>query len=182
MMQLYLDDAQSRMKKALEALDESFLGVRTGRASTSIVSEVMVPYYGADTPLNQLAQISVVEGTQIVIKPFDPSALKEIEKSVFSANLGLTPQNDGSVIRINVPKLTEETRKELAKEVSKFGEEAKIAIRNIRRDVNDSIKKDDELSEDVEKRALDQVQKITDEYTKKIDLAVVNKTNDIMKV
>lgn len=182
MMQLYLDDAQSRMKKALEALDESFLSVRTGRASTSIVSEVMVPYYGADTPLNQLAQISVVEGTQIVIKPFDPSALKEIEKSVFSANLGLTPQNDGSVIRINVPKLTEETRKELAKEVAKFGEEAKIAIRNIRRDVNDSIKKDDELSEDVEKRALDQVQKITDEYTKKIDLAVVNKTNDIMKV
>jgi ribosome recycling factor len=181
-MQLYLDDAQERMNKALETLDEHFLNVRTGRASTSIVSEVLVPYYGSDTPLNQLAQVSIVEGTQLMIKPFDPSGVKDIEKAIFSANLGLTPQNDGSVIRINVPKLDEETRKELAKNVHKMGEDSKVAIRNIRRDVNDSIKKDDELSEDTEKRALDQVQKITDEFTKKIDQAVVNKTNDIMKV
>lgn len=181
-MQLYLDDAQERMNKALESLDENFLTVRTGRANTSIVSEVMVPYYGVDTPLNQLAQISVVEGTQLMIKPFDPAALKDIEKAIFSANLGLTPQNDGTVIRANVPRLTEETRRELAKDVHKMGEETKIAVRNIRRDVNDSIKKDDDLSEDQEKRALDQVQKITDEFTKKIDQAVTEKTEDIMKV
>lgn len=181
-MQLYLDDAQERMNKALESLDENFLSVRTGRASTSIVSDVMVPYYGADTPLNQLAQISVVEGTQLMIKPFDPSAVKDIEKAIFSADLGLTPQNDGTVVRINVPKLTEETRKELAKDVHKMGEEAKIAVRNIRRDVNDSIKKDDEHSEDQEKRAHEQVQKITDEFTKKIDQAVASKTESIMKV
>lgn len=181
-MQLYLDDAQERMNKALETLDEHFLTVRSGRANTAIVSEVLIPYYGSDTPLNQLAQISVVEGTQLMIKPFDPQALKDIEKAIYAANLGLTPQNDGSVVRINVPRLTEETRKELAKDVHKMGEDAKIAIRNIRRDVNDSIKKDDDLSEDVEKRALEKVQKITDEFTKKIDQAVASKTADIMKV
>jgi ribosome recycling factor len=181
-MQLYLDEAKQRMNKALESLDEHFLTVRTGRASTSIVSEVLIPYYGTDTPLNQLAQISVVEGTQLMIKPFDPNAVKDIEKAIFSANLGLTPQNDGSIVRINVPKLTEETRRDLAKDVHKMGEEAKVAVRNIRRDVNDSIKKDDELSEDVARNAHDQIQKITDEFTKKIDQAVESKTNDIMKV
>lgn len=181
-MNLYLDEAKERMEKALVALDDHFNTVRTGRANPAIVNEVNVTYYGAETPLNQLAQVSVVEGTQLMIKPYDPSILKEIEKAVFAANLGLTPQNDGTVVRINVPKLTEETRKDLAKEVSKMGEEAKVAIRNIRRDVNDSIKKDDDLSEDEEKRALDKVQKITDEYTKKIDDAVANKTTDIMKV
>lgn len=181
-MNLYLEEAKERMEKALVALDEHFNTVRTGRANPAIVNEVNVIYYGADTPLNQLAQVSVVEGTQLMIKPYDPSILKEIEKAVFAANLGLTPQNDGTVVRVNVPKLTEETRKELAKEVSKMGEDAKVAIRNIRRDVNDSIKKDDDLSEDEEKRGLDKVQKITDEYTKKIDDAVANKTTDIMKV
>lgn len=181
-MNLYLDEAKERMEKALVALDDHFNTVRTGRANPAIVNEVNVTYYGAETPLNQLAQVSVVEGTQLMIKPYDPSILKEIEKAVFAANLGLTPQNDGTVVRINVPKLTEETRKDLAKEVSKMGEDAKVAIRNIRRDVNDSIKKDDDLSEDEEKRALDKVQKITDEYTKKIDDAVASKTTDIMKV
>ncbi len=181
-MNLYLDQAKERMEKALVALDDHFNMVRTGRANPAIISDVNVIYYGAETPLNQLAQVSVVEGTQLMIKPYDPSVLKDIEKAVFAANLGLTPQNDGTVVRVNVPKLTEETRKELAKEVSKMGEEAKVAIRNIRRDVNDSIKKDDDLSEDEEKRALDKVQKITDEYTKKIDDAVANKTTDIMKV
>jgi|SRR5690554_888305 len=181
-MNTYLELTKERMEKALVALDEHFAMVRTGRANPNIISEVEVVYYGAETPLNQLAQISVVEGTQLMIKPYDPQILKDIEKAIFAANLGLTPQNDGSVVRINVPKLTEETRKELAKEVSKIGEEAKVAIRNIRRDSNDSIKKDDELSEDEEKRALDKVQKITDDYIKRIDEAVTNKTTDIMKV
>lgn len=181
-MNAYLDLTDERMKKALVALDDHFSLVRTGRANPGIISEVSVVYYGAETPLNQLAQISVVEGTQLMIKPYDPGILKDIEKAVFAANLGFTPQNDGTVIRINVPKLTEETRKELAKEVSKMGEDAKVAIRNIRRDINDSIKKDDELSEDEEKRALEKVQKITDDFIKRIDEAVSNKTTDIMKV
>ncbi len=181
-MNAYLDDTKSRMNKALDALDEHFATVRTGRANPGLVNELMVPYYGADTPMNQLAQIAVVEGTQLMIKPFDPSTLKDIEKAIFNANIGITPQNDGQVIRLNVPKLTEETRKELGKSVSKMGEEAKVAIRNIRRDVNDSIKKDDTLTEDEEKKALDQVQKITDDYVKRIDQAVVDKTKDIMTV
>lgn len=181
-MNAYLDQAKERMEKALVALDEHFATVRTGRANPSILNDVEVSYYGADTPLNQLAQVSVVEGTQLVVKPFDPGIVKDIEKAIFSANIGLTPQNDGTLIRINVPKLTEETRKELSKDVSKMGEEAKVAIRNIRRDVNDAIKKDDSLPEDQEKRALDKVQEITDDFVKRIDQAVTNKTQDIMKV
>ncbi len=181
-MNAYLEQAKERMEKALVALDEHFATVRTGRANPSILNDVEVSYYGADTPLNQLAQVSVVEGTQLVVKPFDPGIVKDIEKAIFSANIGLTPQNDGSLIRINVPKLTEETRKELSKDVSKMGEEAKVAIRNIRRDVNDAIKKDDSLPEDQEKRALDKVQEITDDFVKRIDQAVTNKTQDIMKV
>lgn len=181
-MNAYLDQAKERMEKALVALDEHFATVRTGRANPSILNDVEVSYYGADTPLNQLAQVSVVEGTQLVVKPFDPGIVKDIEKAIFSANIGLTPQNDGTLIRINVPKLTEETRKELSKDVSKMGEEAKIAIRNIRRDVNDAIKKDDSLPEDQEKRALEKVQEITDDFVKRIDQAVTNKTQDIMKV
>lgn len=181
-MNAYLDQAKERMEKALVALDEHFATVRTGRANPAILNDVEVSYYGADTPLNQLAQVSVVEGTQLVVKPFDPGIVKDIEKAIFSANIGLTPQNDGTLIRINVPKLTEETRKELAKDVSKMGEEAKVAIRNIRRDINDAIKKDDSLPEDQEKRALDKVQEITDDFVKRIDQAVTNKTQDIMKV
>lgn len=181
-MNAYLDHAKERMEKALVALDEHFATVRTGRANPAILNDVEVSYYGADTPLNQLAQVSVVEGTQLVVKPFDPGIVKDIEKAIFSANIGLTPQNDGTLIRINVPKLTEETRKELAKDVSKMGEEAKVAIRNIRRDINDAIKKDDSLPEDQEKRALDKVQEITDDFVKRIDQAVTNKTQDIMKV
>ena len=181
-MNAYLDQAKERMEKALVALDEHFATVRTGRANPSILNDVEVSYYGADTPPNQLAQVSVVEGTQLVVKPFDPGIVKDIEKAIFSANIGLTPQNDGTLIRINVPKLTEETRKELSKDVSKMGEEAKVAIRNIRRDVNDAIKKDDSLPEDQEKRALDKVQEITDDFVKRIDQAVTNKTQDIMKV
>ena len=181
-MNVYLDETKNRMSKALEALDENFLTIRTGRANPSLVNDVLVPYYGTETPMNQLAQISVVEGTQLMIKPFDPSVLKEIEKAIFNANIGITPQNDGQVIRLNVPKLTEETRKDLAKNISKMGEESKVAIRNIRRDVNDSIKKDDTLTEDEEKKALDQVQKITDEFVKKVDQAVTDKTKEIMTV
>ena len=170
------------MDKALGALIDQFDGVRTGRATPALLNDVNIVYYGVDTPLNQLAQISVVEGSQLVIKPFDPQILKDIEKSIFAANLGLTPQNDGTLIRVNVPRLTEETRKEIAKDIGKMGEDAKIAIRNIRRESNDSIKKDDSLSEDEEKKHLERIQKITDEFVKKIDTSVSEKTVEIMTV
>ncbi len=178
----YFELTKTKMDKALGALIDQFDGVRTGRATPALLNDVNIVYYGVDTPLNQLAQISVVEGSQLVIKPFDPQILKDIEKSIFAANLGLTPQNDGTLIRVNVPRLTEETRKEIAKDIGKMGEDAKIAIRNIRRESNDSIKKDDSLSEDEEKKHLERIQKITDEFVKKIDTSVSEKTVEIMTV
>lgn len=181
-MQVHIDQSSNKMEKALEALQGNFDTVRTGRANPSLVSEIMVPYYGADTPLNQMAQISVIEGKTLMIKPFDPQILKDIEKALFNANIGLTPQNDGQVIRLNVPSLTEETRKELSKKVSKLAEDAKVAIRNVRRDINDQIKKDDTLTEDDEKKALDKVQKLTDDFIKRVDEAAAIKTKEIMTV
>ena len=181
-MQVHIDLTSNKMEKALEALQGNFDTVRTGRANPSLISEIMVPYYGTDTPLNQMAQISVVEGKTLMIKPFDPQILKDIEKALFNANIGLTPQNDGQVIRLNVPSLTEETRKELSKKVSKLAEDAKVAIRNVRRDINDQIKKDDTLTEDDEKKALDKVQKLTDDFIKRVDEAAATKTKEIMTV
>lgn len=181
-MKVHLDSAQHRMEKAIEAFEHHLTQVRTGRANPSILSEIEIEYYGMMTPLNQVSQISVVEGKQLVVKPFESSILKAIEKAVNLANLGLSPQNDGTVIRLNVPSLTEETRKELSKQVSKMAEEAKVAIRNVRREVNDSIKKDDTLTEDMEKNALDKVQKTTDEFIKKVDAIAESKTKEIMTV
>ncbi|MPM75410.1 Ribosome-recycling factor [bioreactor metagenome] len=142
----------------------------------------MVDYYGMRTPLNQIAGISIVEGKQLVIKPFDPSSLKGIEKAIFEANINLTPLNDGIVIRLNVPSLTEDVRKDLVKVVHKEAEEAKINVRNIRRDFNDAVKKDEELTEDLEKDTLDKIQKATDEYIKKIDDITQIKAKEIMTV
>lgn len=181
-MQVHIDTATNKMEKALEALQVNFSTVRTGRANPNLINDILVPYYGVDTPLNQMAQVSVVEGKTLVVKPFDPQILKDIEKALFNANIGLTPQNDGQVIRLNVPSLTEETRKELSKKVSKLAEEAKVAVRNIRRDSNDHIKKDDTLTEDDEKKALDKVQKLTDDFIKKVDEAAAIKTKEIMTV
>ena len=181
-MNEYFDLATEKMEKAIVSLMEQFERVRTGRATPNLLNEVSIAYYGVNTPLYQLAQVSVVEGTQLMVKPFDPQILKEIEKSIFAANLGLTPQNDGTVIRVNVPQLTEETRKEVAKDISKMGEETKIVIRNARREVNDIIIKDDSLSEDASKKGLDQVQKITDDFVKQVDQAVSQKTTEVMTV
>ncbi len=177
-----LEKAESRMQHAIENLESNLRTIRTGRANSQILDRVEVDYYGAPTPINQMASIQVVEGTQLVIKPYDRSIIKNIAAAIQAANLGLNPQAEGDIIRIQVPSLTEDRRKELAKEAHKYGEEAKVAIRNIRRDANDAIKKDKELREDEEKAALEDSQKLTDKFSKKIDEIIENKQADILSV
>ncbi len=182
MVNEHLDNTKAKMEKAIIAFEHALKQIRTGRANTALLDAVNVDYYGMATPLNQIAGISVVEGKQLVIKPFDPTSLKGIEKAIFEANINITPINDGTVIRLNVPQLTEETRKELVKTVNKDAEEAKIAVRNIRRDQNELVKKDYSLTEDLEKDALEKIQKITDEFIKRIDEIAQAKAKDIMTV
>ncbi|MCI8850510.1 MAG: ribosome recycling factor [Erysipelotrichaceae bacterium] len=177
-----MDVMNDKMSKAVEALESNLKSIRTGRANPTILDRVELEYYGSMTPLNQLSSISVVEGRQLMIKPFDRNMLKEIERAVAMADLGLVPQNDGSVIRIMIPALTEDRRKELSKDAHKMGEEAKIAIRNIRRDAANAAKKDAELTEDLKKQAQDDIQKATDQFTAKVDKIVDEKCKDIMSV
>ncbi len=181
MINMILDDANDRMQKAIEAYQRDLATVRTGRATPAMLDRVMINYYGSPTPINQMAGVSVVEGRQLVIKPYDKSALKDIEHGIYEADLGLTPQNDGEIIRITVPALTEERRKEFAKNVWKFAEHAKVAVRNIRRDANDEIKKCDG-SEDEIKDGQNRVQKLTDKFVKEIDEIGKAKEKDIMTV
>lgn len=179
---IYLDTAKEKMYKAMDTLDHALAQIRTGRANPQLLERVEVDYYGSPTPVNQIASITVVEGRQLCIKPFDRNSLKDIEKGINAANIGITPINDGEVIRLNVPALTEETRKELTKNASKIGEDAKVAIRNIRRDANDAIKKDKTLSEDMISDGNEKVQKLTDEFIKKIDTVVAEKSKEIMSI
>lgn len=181
-MSEYMNVMNERMNKAVEALESNLRTIRTGRANPTILDRVEVEYYGSMMPINQVASVSVVEGRQLVIKPFDKALLKDIERAISMADLGLVPQNDGTLVRISIPSLTEDRRKELCKEASKMGEEAKIAIRNIRRDAMDAAKKDKELTEDLKKQAQEDIQKKTDEYVKKIDVIVSTKEKDILSV
>ena len=181
-MQAILNSAKEKMLKRIEKLEHHFMTIRTGRANPNQLAEVAIEYYGAMTPLNQIASIQVVEGRQLVIKPYDPQSLKAIDHAIQAANLGFNPTNDGTVVRIVVPALTEQTRRELTKDVAKFAEEAKVDLRNIRRDANEQVKKDETLSEDVEKDALDRIQKLTDEHIKIIDQLVKEKDQEIMTV
>ncbi|HIX82672.1 MULTISPECIES: ribosome recycling factor [unclassified Thomasclavelia] len=181
MIDLILEDASERMKKAIEAFQRDLSTIRTGRANPNMLDRVMVDYYGSPTPVNQIAGISVVEGRQLVIKPYDRSSIKDIEHAIYEAGLGLTPQNDGELIRIMVPALTEERRREFAKNVWKFAEHAKVSIRNIRRDANDEIKKTDAREDEV-KDGQERVQKLTDKFVKEIDEIAKNKEKDIMTV
>ncbi|MBR4445921.1 MAG: ribosome recycling factor [Solobacterium sp.] len=174
--------SELKMEEAIEYLQAELNTVRTGMANASMLARVEVDYYGSPTPLNQIAGISVVEGRTLVIKPYDPSSLKDIEKACNKADLGIAPQNDGSVIRLTVPKLTGETRKEMTKKVSKIAEDTKVRIRNVRRDANTAIKKDKTMDEDVQKDALNEVQKITDKYIKKIDDMSDAKSKEVMSV
>lgn len=178
----YLETAEVKMMAAIENLESNLRTIRTGRASAQMLDRVQVDYYGSPTPINQMAQIQVVEGTQLVIRPYDRQIIKGIASAIQAANLGLNPQAEADCIRIQVPALTEDRRKELAKEAQKYGEEAKVAIRNIRRDTNDLIKKDKEETEDDRKADLEESQKLTDRFVKDIEKIVDEKKKEILNV
>ena len=173
---------KGKMSKSVESYESELSTVRTGIASASILDKIEVMYYGFKTPLNQVASISVPEPRMLMIKAYDKSTLKEIEKAIVDSNLGLTPNNDGTVIRIIIPALTEERRKELCKQVSRYSEDCKVAIRNIRRDANDTIKKNKDVSEDTKKGLEEDIQKLTDEFIKKVDAIAKSKEKDIMSI
>lgn len=176
-------DAESRMSKTIDALRTDFTSIRTGRASPSLVDRLMVEYYGTPTPLQQLASINVPEAQQILIRPFNPGDIATIEKAILSSDLGLTPNNDGQQIRLIIPALTEERRRELTRVVSKRAEEARVSIRNIRRDaINDlrDMQKESMISEDEYRRGQDRVQDATNEYVKRVDDEAQSKDDEIM--
>ncbi|MFP5213692.1 MAG: ribosome recycling factor [Acidobacteriota bacterium] len=178
-------DARDRMGKAIDNLENDYKRLRTGRASTSLVDGIRAEYYGTPTPLAQLATVTVPEPRSIVIQPWDTSVIGEIEKAILKSELGLTPMNDGKVIRINIPVLTADRRKELVKVVKKMAEETKVAMRNIRRDAIEMIKdlkKDKQISEDEQFKAQEETQKITDDAIKKVDAVYAVKEKEILEI
>lgn len=182
--ELYLF-GEEKMEKAINQLRKEFGSIRSGRANPLILDKVVVDYYGAPTPLRQMSQVTVQDGTTLVITLYDKSTLKEIEKAIIKAEIGITPNSDGICIRLPFPPLTEDRRKEIAKEVKKIGEEAKVAVRNIRRDMTDDLKKiekNEKLPEDAVKDNQDKIQKVTDKYTGIIDKAVAEKEKEVMTV
>jgi ribosome recycling factor len=185
MLQDVYKDTESQMQKVIESLKRDFAGIRTGRASVGLLDGIMVDYYGTQTPLNQMATLSVPESSLIVIQPWDVSVIKQVEKALLRSDLGITPSNDGKVIRLAVPALTEERRKELAKLVRKRAEEKKVALRQARRDSNDMLKvleKDKEITEDDLHQGQDHVQKFTDKYVKTIDELSAKKEAEILEI
>lgn len=181
-MSTLLKDGREMMDGELENFSDRLGTLRSGRANASILNGIKIDYYGSPTPLEQMGQISISEGTQIVVKLFDPSVLKDVERALNESHLNLPVINDGTLLRMNVPRLTEETRRDVVKDANKYAEEAKIQIRNIRRDLNTEIKDDSELREDDEKRLMDDVQKLTDEFIGKIEAMLKVKTEEIMTV
>ena len=185
MPQSVIKDMEERMNKAITTLKKDLASLRAGRANPAMLDRVVVDYYGTPTPISQLATISVPEPRMLTIQPWDKSALKEIERAIQQSDLGISPSNDGVVIRLVIPPLTEERRKELVKLAGKSGEESKVAIRNIRRDANDEIKKLEKaatISEDESRRHQETVQKITDKFIAEVDKIVKEKEKDIMEV
>jgi ribosome recycling factor len=184
-MEKHIQDCSNRMQKSIDSLEKDFSRLRTGRASTALVDNIRVEYYGTPTPLNQVASVSIPDSRTIAISPWDRNAFNNIEKAIMKSDLGLTPVNDGKSIRINIPPLTEERRKELVKMAKKYTEDAKVAIRNVRRDVNDALKKMQsakEISEDELHKAQDDVQKTTDSFVKKADMVLADKEKEIMEI
>jgi len=174
-----------RMARAVEALKRELASVRTGRASLALLDGIMVNYYGTQTPLQQLASLSIPDSRQIAIQPWEQKIIPDIEKAILKSDLGLTPTNDGKMVRINIPPLTEERRKQLVKAVKKKAEETKVAVRNIRRDINEELKKlekEKHLSEDEVRRLQEETQKITDSYITKVDEILGHKEKEIMEV
>lgn len=180
-----IQDTKSRMKKSIENLSRELANISAGRANSNLLNGVNVDYYGAPTPVQQLASINVPEARLLVISPYDKTSVADIEKAIIAANLGVNPTSDGEVIRITVPALTEERRKELVKNVKKIGEDSKVSIRNIRRDINNQLKKDEkngDITEDDLRSQTEDVQKVTDNSIKEIDNLVDEKEKDIMSV
>ncbi len=180
-----LEDAKTRMDKSIGVLRTELAAVRTGRASLALLDGIRVDYYGSPTPLNQVANLAVPEANLITIQPWEPPMVEKIEKAILTSDLDLNPANDGKILRIPIPPLTEERRKMLVKQVGKMAEEGRTAIRQVRRDVNDRLKKllkDKEVSEDDEKHALKDVQDVTDEHVKKVDEFAKNKEKELMTV
>jgi len=180
-----LADAESTMHKAVESTQRAFNTIRTGRANASLLDRIMVEYYGSPTPLKSLASINTPDASTITIQPYDKSSLNQIEKAISLSDIGLTPSNDGQIIRLNIPPLTSDRRKEFVKMAAKMAEEGKVSIRNIRRDAVDSVRKQEknsEISEDESLDLQDKIQKLTDKYTAKIDELLAEKEKDITTV
>ncbi|MBR6559390.1 MAG: ribosome recycling factor [Clostridia bacterium] len=176
---------EDKMKKAISAYGENLDTIRVGRANPSVLSKIMVDYYGMPTAINQMAEVKTTDARTIVISPWDATSLKNIEKAILASDLGITPANDGKALRLVFPQLTEERRKEVQKQVSKMGEEAKVAIRNIRRDANDKckdLKKNGEMTEDEQKASEKTVQDLTDKYIKEVDALTAQKDKEIMAI
>ncbi|MBZ4676330.1 MAG: ribosome recycling factor [Anaerophaga sp.] len=183
-VQILIESTKEKMQKAIDHLDHELGKIRAGKANPRMLDDVMVEYYGTMTPLQQVASINTPDPRTIAIQPWEKGMIQPIEKAIMNANLGLNPDNNGEIVRINVPPLTEERRQDLVKHVKKEGEEARISIRNARRETNDELKKlkKDGLPEDMEKDAEDQVQKLTDKFTKKVEEMLEKKEKDIMTV
>lgn len=180
-----LSTAQTKMQKTIEVLRVDLASVRAGRASVSLLDKVMVEYYGTPTPVNQVASVTVPEPRMIVIQPWEKNLLKDIERAIMKSDLGLNPNSDGSVIRLNLPQLTEERRKELVKTVHKKAEDARVSIRNLRREANDYVKKAEkakEITEDEAKKANDDIQKMTDKFIKEVDTVMEHKEKEVMEI
>ena len=180
-----INHAKEKMTKSLGALDKEFAAVRAGRANPQILDKVTADYYGSPTPISSIAEIKVTDARTIVITAWDKSAIKGIEKAILTSDLGINPQNDGRIIRLVFPQLTEERRRELSKQISKMGEDAKVAVRNIRRDATDKIKtmkKDSEMTEDEAKASEKAVQDLTDKYVKEIDAVTARKNKELMEI
>ncbi|HWM14572.1 MAG TPA: ribosome recycling factor [Gaiellaceae bacterium] len=185
MIEDLLDDAKRRMDKSVDSTANEFNTIRTGRASAALLDRVKVDYYGTETPLNQLATINVPEARLLTIQPYDPGSIKGIERAIQESELGLTPANDGKLIRLPIPQLTEERRKELVKVVRQLAEEGRVAVRNVRRDVMHRLKelvRDGDVGDDEERRAEERAQKLTDDHTAKIDELLKRKEEEIMEV
>lgn len=184
-MKTVLNNSKDKMEKTLNVLDSQFAAIRAGRANPAVLNPIQVDYYGTPTPIQQMAAISVQDARILVIQPWDKTSLKAIEKAIQASELGINPSNDGSVIRLTFPQLTEERRKELSKEIKKLGEEAKVAVRSIRRDAIDKVKamkKNAEITEDDVKDFEKDIQKLTDKYIENVDSAVTVKEKEIMSI
>ena len=184
-MKLNTKDFEGRMQKAIAAYEENLSVLRAGQANTAVLNKINFEYWGAPTPLNSMADIRVADAKTVTVTPYDATTLKEMEKAILASDLGITPTNDGKVIRIVFPQPTEERRRELVKQVQKMGEEAKVAVRNIRRDANDlakKMKKDGELTEDDVKNAEKAVQDLTDKFVKNVDAVSAKKEKEIMQI